>query len=66
MIPTENFSAKSFAFHDTSVKKEQLQEIHLLPKIINVLFFDTYNLKKRMKIFLYWKVIEVYLQYIVN
>jgi hypothetical protein len=35
---TDNFSAKSFVSHNTSVKKEELQEIDLLPKIKNKLF----------------------------
>jgi hypothetical protein len=35
---TDNFSAKSFVSHNTSVKREQLQEIDLLPKIKNKLF----------------------------
>jgi hypothetical protein len=35
---TDNFSARSFVSHNTSVKKEQLQEIDLLPKLKNKMF----------------------------
>jgi len=35
---TDNFSAKSFVSHNTSVRKEQLPEIDLLPKIKNKMF----------------------------
>jgi hypothetical protein len=35
---TDNFSARSFVSHNTSVKKEQLQEIDLLPKIKDKIF----------------------------
>ncbi len=35
---TDNFSAKAFVSHSTSVKKEQLEQIDLLPKIRNKLF----------------------------
>jgi hypothetical protein len=35
---TDNFSARSFVSHNTSVKREQLQEIDLLPKIKNKIF----------------------------
>jgi hypothetical protein len=35
---TDNFSAKAFVSHSTAVKREQLQEIDLLPKIKNRLF----------------------------
>ena len=35
---TDNFSAKSFVSHNTSVKREKLFEIDLLPKIKNKLF----------------------------
>jgi hypothetical protein len=35
IFATDNFSARSFVSHNTSVKKEQLQEIDLLPKIKN-------------------------------
>ncbi|MGD1837439.1 MAG: hypothetical protein ACPKPY_05210, partial [Nitrososphaeraceae archaeon] len=35
---TDNFSAKSFVSHNTSVKREQLKEIDLLPKIKNKFF----------------------------
>jgi hypothetical protein len=35
---TDNFSARSFVSHNTSVKKEQLPEIDLLPKLKNKMF----------------------------
>ena len=35
---TDNFSAKSFVSHNTSVKREQLPDIDLLPKIRNKFF----------------------------
>jgi hypothetical protein len=35
---TDNFSAKAFVSHSTSVKREELQQIDLLPKIRNKLF----------------------------
>jgi hypothetical protein len=35
---TDNFSAKSFVSHNTSVTREQLKEIDLLPKIVNKMF----------------------------
>ena len=35
---TDNFSAKSFVSHSTAVKREELEEIDLLPKIKNNLF----------------------------
>jgi hypothetical protein len=35
---SDSFSAKSFVSHNTSVKREQLKEIDLLPKIKNKLF----------------------------
>lgn len=35
---TDNFSAKAFVSHNTSVKREELQEIDMLPKIKNKLF----------------------------
>jgi hypothetical protein len=35
---TDNFSAKAFVSHSTAVKREQLEEIDLLPKIKNKLF----------------------------
>ena len=35
---TDNFSARAFVSHNTSVKKEQLPEIDLLPKLKNKMF----------------------------
>lgn len=35
---TDNFSARSFVSHNTSVKREELKEIDLLPKIKNKIF----------------------------
>jgi hypothetical protein len=35
---TDNFSARSFVSHNTSVNREQLKEIDLLPKIKNKIF----------------------------
>lgn len=35
---TDNFSARSFVSHNTSVTREQLEEIDLLPKIKNKIF----------------------------
>lgn len=35
---TDNFSAKAFVSHSTAVKREQLEQIDLLPKIRNKLF----------------------------
>jgi hypothetical protein len=35
---TDNFSARAFVSHSTAVKRDQLQEIDLLPKIRNKLF----------------------------
>ena len=35
---TDNFSARSFVSHNTSVNREQLKEIDLLPKIENKIF----------------------------
>jgi hypothetical protein len=35
---TDNFSARSFVSHNTSVTREQLKEIDLLPKIVNKMF----------------------------
>lgn len=37
---TDNFSAKSFVSHSTSVKREKLAEIDMLPKIKNKLFLS--------------------------
>ena len=35
---TDNFSARSFVSHNTSVNKEQLKDIDLLPRIVNKIF----------------------------
>jgi hypothetical protein len=35
---TDNFSARSFVSHNTSVNKEELKDIDLLPRIVNKIF----------------------------
>jgi hypothetical protein len=40
---TDNFSARSFVSHNTSVKREQLQEIDLLPKLMGMDVLATPN-----------------------